>query len=142
MESASLFPETTPAPATRKPRTKRSAAEKLAIIAEHLRGDNIDTVQRRHGLGHSTLKQWMQSFGITPVDGTQARLLASLAKDNARLTDKVVTLEGDIRRLKAENARLLGRIRSARAALVLAQPALPNDIPWPDPEDVTDSEAA
>ena len=122
METNLLFPETAATAATAtepKMRSKRTDAEKLSIIAEHLRGDNIDTVQRRHGLGHSTLKKWMSAFGIEPLDGTSARLTTSLARDNARLSDKLTILEGLVAELKAENAQLRGKIRAARTALVL-----------------------
>ena len=120
-------PETTPA---RRPRL--SDAEKLAIIAEHLRGESIASVQQRHGLGHSTLPAWMNAFGIAPRSNAEERRIAALERDNARLTEKVSSLETAVDSLRRENNRLLTKIRSARLALVLVEKAadtLPDEEP-------------
>lgn len=130
LEGNEIFPEEEVAIdiyETTRQRSRFTDAEKLAIIAEHLCGDTLDAVQRRHGLGHSTLKTWMTAFGITPRDGDEARRIAALEKENERLRNKIAQQESTIGRLRGETGRLLGKIRAARTALVLAD-GLPDDV--------------
>ena len=108
-------------------RNRFTDSEKLAIITEHLCGGNtLDAVQRRHGLGHSTLTAWMKQYGITPRNDEASRRAASLERENARLTAALAQQSAANEALRAENARLLTKIRAARAALVLADPQMRN----------------
>lgn len=133
-----LFPAIM-APATGKPRTKRTAAQKLAIIAEYLRGETADAVQRRHGLGHSTLNKWLEDFGIVRPDGSDARKAAALEKENARLAAKVAGLEAALRAERQNGEALLAKIRAAKTALILT-PAAP--APATDEDEAQEQEAA
>ncbi len=104
-------------------RERRSEAEKLSIISEHLNGDEtLDAVQRRHKLGHSTLSSWMRDLNIVPRnDETKARLAAT-EKEVARLQAAIANLTAMNTALRNENARYRAKIRAAREALVLAEP--------------------
>ncbi len=93
-------------------------AEKLAIITEYLHGDGtLQDVQRRHGLGHSTLTAWMHAFGMTPKDGSQSRRNASLERENKALGARIRVLEATTASLREENRRLRDKMRAAKAAL-------------------------
>lgn len=93
----------------RGPRGRWSAKRKVSVVLELLRGDDLETVSRRHGVTAATLSGWRDAFLASGEAGLKTHeentsneetrrlktVVADLHMDNELLREKIKQLEAN-----------------------------------------------
>jgi transposase len=76
----------------RGPRGRWSAKRKVSVVLELLRGEDLETVSRRHGVTAATLSGWREAFLASGEAGLKAHQEDSANEETRRLKTVVADL--------------------------------------------------